>query len=103
MPEPQGLDFYADPFGLEYDGQVEILFEAHEEKKGKAHILAANWKSDKFGPSTFAFGSSVHLSYPYIIRSEGEIYCIPESWEANAVVLYRATRFPNEWVEESTC
>jgi hypothetical protein len=38
-----------------------------------------------------------HLSYPYVFKWEGEHYMVPESFEANAVRLYRAVDFPSSW------
>jgi hypothetical protein len=39
----------------------------------------------------------VHLSYPYVIEWQGNIYCIPEQAQAHAIVLYRAIDFPRIW------
>ncbi|MBV8056658.1 MAG: hypothetical protein JO071_15610 [Deltaproteobacteria bacterium] len=39
----------------------------------------------------------VHLSYPYILEWQGSVYCIPEQARGHAIVLYRATDFPNKW------
>jgi hypothetical protein len=43
---------------------------------------------------------SYHLSYPQILEEQGEIYLIPESEEAGGVDLYRARKFPYDWVFE---
>jgi hypothetical protein len=41
-----------------------------------------------------------HLSYPCVIEWQGERFMIPETNQAGAVRLYRATHFPDEWVYE---
>jgi hypothetical protein len=43
-----------------------------------------------------------HLSYPHVFRHEGDVYMVPESEASGTVDLYRATRFPDEWVRERT-
>jgi hypothetical protein len=37
------------------------------------------------------------LSYPYVFKSEGEYYLIPESFEDNSIRLYKADDFPTKW------
>lgn len=41
-----------------------------------------------------------HLSYPQLLEEQGEIFLIPESEEGGGVDLYRARRFPDDWVLE---
>jgi hypothetical protein len=41
-----------------------------------------------------------HLSYPQLFEEHGEIFLIPESEEAGGVDLFRARRFPDDWVLE---
>jgi hypothetical protein len=43
-----------------------------------------------------------HLSYPHVVRWKGEYFMVPESQEAGAVRLYRASEFPKEWQLERT-
>jgi hypothetical protein len=38
-----------------------------------------------------------HLSYPHVFEWEGAYYMVPESYQANAIRLYRANAFPGEW------
>jgi hypothetical protein len=40
------------------------------------------------------------LAYPYVFQWEGEYYMIPEPHGIPSVPLYRATRFPDQWVYE---
>ncbi len=95
--------FWADPFGLEEFGQRWIFFEAfdYDEERG---WIAATALSDSNAPSEPypIWRWPFHTSYPFLFRHDGEIYCIPETSEANSVRLHRALRFPKEW-EEVTC
>jgi hypothetical protein len=38
-----------------------------------------------------------HLSYPFIIEHEGQIYMLPEAYESGRLTLYRAKEFPGGW------
>jgi hypothetical protein len=42
------------------------------------------------------------MSYPYIVESEGEIYCIPETNRAREISVYKAVEFPYEWQKKGT-
>jgi hypothetical protein len=42
------------------------------------------------------------MSYPYMIEYKGNIYCIPETFEAREVALYRAEEFPVKWMKVAT-
>ena len=39
----------------------------------------------------------VHASYPYLLRYQGSVYCIPETAQAGEVALYKAIAFPHTW------
>jgi len=43
-----------------------------------------------------------HLSYPYVMAVDAEVYLVPESGAAGDVRLYRANPFPNRWVLAET-
>ena len=38
-----------------------------------------------------------HLSYPQVFKYKNDFYMVPESKQANAVLLYKAHRFPFDW------
>lgn len=43
-----------------------------------------------------------HLSFPYVFRWQGDYYMVPETYQANAVRLYKAVEFPTRWRLERT-
>ena len=49
---------------------------------------------------TPAIDEAVHLSYPYILEYEGEIYCIPECMERREIALYRWDRNTKKWMRD---
>jgi hypothetical protein len=38
-----------------------------------------------------------HMSYPFVLEFDGEIYCIPETAAAREVAIYKAERCPDKW------
>jgi hypothetical protein len=42
-----------------------------------------------------------HLSYPFIFRSDRDVYCVLQTMENKSIALYRASAFPAEWEKVS--
>ena len=95
--------FIADPFVVIQDQRAWLFFEALERKDRKGVICAA-WSED--GKTWTYHGKileeSFHLSYPQIIKHEGELWMIPESCHDYSVRLYRANNFPDQWTHTKT-
>lgn len=103
LPEPPRGSFLADPFMIETDRGPVILAEGFSYAAGKGHIAALHGTpGGGFGPPVPVITETVHLSYPYIVRHEGHIYCIPESGTAGDVHLYEAVDFPHIWERRAT-
>lgn len=43
-----------------------------------------------------------HMSYPFLVEWKGDMYCIPETYQAGEISLYRATAFPDSWAKVGT-
>ena len=95
--------FIADPFGVEMDGAVRILYEDFRYRTATG-VIATMEASDPGPPSppNVALELPVHASYPYLVVDRGEIFCVPETHEAREVVLYRAVDFPTRWEKAAT-
>ncbi len=103
LPEPPRGSFLADPFMVEADDGPVILAEEFSYATGRGCIAALVSTPDGgFDPPTPVIHGPVHMSYPYIIRHAGHIYCIPETGTAHAVHLYEATDFPYAWIHRDT-
>lgn len=91
----------ADPFGLEVDGDLYVLFEEYNYRTRLGHISYVKLDGDDnivdYGT---AIKESFHMSYPYIVEEGQEIYCVPETSNAGGLFLYRAVEFPGKWVRE---
>lgn len=90
----------ADPF-LFPDQDFLYLFLEVQEAGQKGHIEGFRTRDLKwFEPLGVVLSKPCHLSYPQVFRSSHGIHMIPESAEANEVVLYTFEAFPGGLVRE---
>lgn len=93
--------FVADPFLHRTQDGWFMFFEVLRSDTWRGEIAVATspdglqWEYDGI-----VLAERFHLSYPHVFESDGEVYMIPESFEAEAVRLYRASPFPSQWVFE---
>jgi hypothetical protein len=95
---PRQGEFFADPFGVVRDNQVYLLCERFDYSRDKGSLVAIHLR-DGEKPAVLDVDASAtfHVSYPYLIEVEKEIYCVPETAQSGEVSLYRATEFPTKW------
>ncbi len=92
---------WADPFLWERDGATFLFFEDLSFERGYAVIASAEVREDcSLARVTTCLDVGHHLSFPYVFQHQGETFMIPESLADGTVTLYRAQRFPDEWVKE---
>lgn len=90
--------FVADPFMIKTDETWYMFFEVMNEATGKGDIgLATSGDGRKWDYRQIVLTEPFHLSYPYVFSAGGEFFMVPESYEANAIRLYRAESFPYKW------
>jgi hypothetical protein len=98
-----GHRFFADPFPITRDGRTFVFVEELDHRAGKGFISAIPFdETGPCGPSIVAIEEPWHLSYPFLIEHDGELWMIPESSNANDVALYRCVRFPDRWERAAT-
>lgn len=90
-----GSNFAADPFLCKVNSDTYVFFETI--KNGKGIIEYAEVNSQGIGDVSTALVESFHLSFPYIVRHENDIYMLPETSEREEIRLYKCTSFPTEW------
>lgn len=91
--------FVADPFAYQRDGVWHLFFEVMNRGSGKGEIaLATSTNLVDWFYQKIVLAEAFHLSYPAIYETAGEVWMVPESWEAKQVRLYRADPFPFRWV-----
>jgi hypothetical protein len=102
IPDP-GLRFYADPFPFVHDGKTFVFVEDLDHRVGKGVISVVPFdERGPAGPARPVLEEPWHLSYPFVFTHAGQIWMIPESSAAKRISLYRADRFPDRWVLETT-
>ena len=95
IDEQSHTRYLADPFALETDDGLVVLVEDYDHRLHRGVISALN--ADKGGKPHTVLDPGVHASYPYLFESDGEIYCVPETYQADEIRLYRARNFPDSW------
>jgi hypothetical protein len=89
--------FLADPFGIYHQRKLHILYEEFPYREGIGKIGTLQFQDGGFSDGGIRIEEKFHLSYPFIFEYEKEIYCIPESYQARQVRLYKAVEFPDKW------
>ncbi|HEX8988346.1 MAG TPA: hypothetical protein VF816_10320 [Rhodocyclaceae bacterium] len=94
---------WADPFPLERDGRYFVFFEEVPFATGKGHIAVIEVSDDgRHSAPVRVLERDYHLSYPFLVEHEGNLFMVPESGQNRSVELYRCMRFPDVWRFERT-
>lgn len=97
LDPPKG-GFWADPFPIQVRGRNYIFFEELLAGADKAHICVI--EVDREGRASAplkVLERPYHLSYPFLIEEDGQLYMIPETAGNNTVEIYRCVEFPTKW------
>jgi hypothetical protein len=91
-------EFVADPFMVEANGIWQMFFEIMNSETGKGEIgLATSRDALDWTYRQVVLSEPFHLSYPYVFQAGGGYYMIPETYQANAIRLYKGDPFPIRW------
>ena len=90
--------FWADPFIVARDNKYYVFIEEflYATNKGHISVIVMN-KDGSFEPPVRVLEAPHHLSYPFILEFEGDVYMIPESRGNRTLELYKCTAFPHKW------
>src|SRR3970282_1407135 len=89
--------FLADPFFVKEEDTIYLFFE-HQKSKSNADVgLLTSIDGKNYRYRGTVLSQKFHLSYPQVFKYKGDFYMVPESKQANAVLLYKAHRFPYGW------
>jgi hypothetical protein len=90
--------FLADPFFLKVKDTFYLFFEHQFIDNPRASIgLMTSTDGIKYEYKGTVLKENFHLSYPQVFEYKNEFYMLPESQQANAILLYKAHRFPFDW------
>lgn len=96
--EEHDASFFADPFPVVWKGRPCVFFERYDYQTQKGTIFGQPF--DLHGPMgapQLALEEPWHLSYPFLIEHEGELYMVPEASASGAISIYRCAGFPFIW------
>lgn len=96
--QPPKDRLWADPFPLYREGRYFIFFEEVVFASGKGHIAMIELDRDGGHSAPIkVLECDYHLSYPFLIEQDGDLFMVPESGQNRSVEIYRCTRFPDIW------
>jgi hypothetical protein len=92
---PPKKHFWADPFIVTYKNEELLFLEEFEYAKNKGRIIYLKFdKANKrFHSPKSVLETDYHLSFPFTIVDDNELYVIPETKSNNAISLY-------QWIDE---
>lgn len=97
IKNPKGR-FLADPFVIKKSNRVICFAEDYDFQKNIGWISAIeiiNEKDYKFlGP---VINEDFHMSFPFLLEFNNELYMIPETYQSNSIRLYKCIDFPMKW------
>lgn len=90
--------FWADPFLWVRDNKYYLFIEElfYSTKRGRIVCLTIDWELNVLSHQVI-LEKPYHLSYPFLIEHEGELYMIPETGQNNGIDLYQCMEFPGRW------
>jgi len=90
--------FVADPFMIREQDTWHMFFEVMNAATGKGDVgLATSRNGSEWKYKQIVLTEPFHISYPYVFYLNGSHYMIPETYQAEAIRLYRADPFPTRW------
>ncbi|TKB98907.1 glucosamine inositolphosphorylceramide transferase family protein [Pedobacter cryophilus] len=100
---PPKNKFWADPHIIKRDGKYYIFIEEliYSQNKGFISFIEMDEQGNYKDPVK-VLEKDYHLSYPYLIEDNGELYMIPETKQNNSIELYKCAQFPHKWELEMT-
>lgn len=90
--------FWADPFLIKRDGKYYLFIEEliYKDKLGHLAVMELDENGNYTTPKII-LKKDYHLSYPFLIEDNDNLYMIPETGSNKDIQLYKCTNFPFEW------
>ncbi len=95
-------EFWADPFLFKYQGEHYLFFENYLYDQNRGKVSCGKVKDGQLTDVVDVLDRPYHLSYPFMFEEDGEIYMMPETYQASQVEIYRCVQFPDKWELYST-
>ncbi|HHN8407657.1 TPA: glucosamine inositolphosphorylceramide transferase family protein [Morganella morganii] len=97
-------ELMADPFIYYYNSKYYVLYEAlnYDTDKGYISIGTLDIQNKEIIDKHIIIEENYHLSYPFILKIDDDLYIIPESSYNNTIDLYKCIEFPYKWEKTRT-
>ena len=93
--------FQADPFLIEKDDKLYVFYEAFSFRNSKGTLRCRVLDRDLVELEDISLEGfddlKCHLSFPYLIHINDQLFMIPESSERKEVILFQSIEFPARW------
>lgn len=87
----------ADPFLFEFQNETYIFAELYDYIHCRGSLGYCKLDENSRSKWKQIILEDYHLSYPYIVKKENDIYIIPESGANESLYVYIAIQFPDKW------
>ncbi len=95
--------FLADSFGIVRDGRTYIFCEELDYPVFKGKIARIEIEDDGgFSQPRVVMDMPFHMTYPYVFEFQRDVYCVPETYQAGEISLFKAEEFPDRWTKVAT-
>ena len=89
--------FLADPFIINRNKSTFIFLEEFNYNENKGVISVYEIHSEGYQKIGIAIKEKFHLSYPFLIENENNLFMIPETNSAKDIRIYKCIEFPLKW------
>jgi hypothetical protein len=90
--------YWADPFVLAKGDRYFVFFEELVFRNRRAHISMLEIDAaGRASPPVRVLERDYHLSYPFLLENDGNLYMIPETAQNGTLEAYRCVDFPLSW------
>ena len=92
---------WSEPFALEKNGRWYVFFKEQLRGVPKARIAMLELDADgRWSAPVTVLEREYHLSHPFVLEHDGQLYLVPESAKNRTVEAYRCVDFPLRWRPE---
>jgi len=89
---------WSEPFALEKNGRYHVFVKETLRGAAKAHIAVLEIGADgRWSQPVRVLERDYHLSHPFVVEHDGQLYLVPESAQNRTVEAYRCVDFPLRW------
>lgn len=97
IPTPKDR-LWADPFVIARNNKHYVFIEEMEYEQYRGRVAVFEIESDgSYTKPIPAIEEDFHVSYPFLVEHDGELWMMPETNTNRDLRLYRCTRFPDQW------